>query len=146
MSFTSPNNLLSIFQAELLTAQGEVSKRESELSSSEAEVSRLKVELEATREQMVGAAAVAVDVEVRVGVPVWYLVRPSSMMTSSNGNIVRITGPLCGESTGNWWILLTKASDAELWCFLWSAPEQMVEKTIDMPVIWYAIALIMTSL
>ena len=35
--------------------------------------------------------------------------------------------PLCGEFTGQRWIPLTKASDAELWCFLWSAPEQMVE-------------------
>ena len=45
------------------------------------------------------------------------------MMTSSNGNIFRITGPLWGEFTGHQWIPLTKASDAELWCFLWSAPE-----------------------
>ena len=43
-------------------------------------------------------------------------------MTSSNGNIFRVTGPLCGEFTGHRWIPLTKASDAELWCFLWSAP------------------------
>ena len=43
------------------------------------------------------------------------------MMTSSNGNIFRVTGPLCGEFTGHRWIPLTKASDAELWCFLWSA-------------------------
>ena len=28
---------------------------------------------------------------------------------------------------GHRWIPLTKASDAELWCFLWSAPEQAVE-------------------
>ena len=27
-----------------------------------------------------------------------------SMMTSSNGNIFRVTGPLCGEFTGNRWI------------------------------------------
>ena len=40
----------------------------------------------------------------------------------------------------------TKASDAELWCFLWSAPEQMVEWTTEMMVIWDTIALIMTSL
>ena len=33
------------------------------------------------------------------------------MMTSSNGNIFRITGPLCGELTGYRWIPLTKASD-----------------------------------
>ena len=31
-------------------------------------------------------------------------------------------GPLWGESTGDRWIPLTKASDAELWCSLWSAP------------------------
>ena len=33
--------------------------------------------------------------------------------------------------------ILTKASDAKLWCFLWSAPEQTVDQTI---------ALIMTLL
>ena len=44
------------------------------------------------------------------------------MMTSSNGNIFHFTGPLCGEFTGHWCIPLTKASDAELWCLLWSAP------------------------
>ena len=38
----------------------------------------------------------------------------------------------------------TKASDAELWCFLWSTPEQTVEQTIETPVVWEAIALIMT--
>ena len=42
------------------------------------------------------------------------------MMTSSNGNIFRVTGHLWGEFTGHRWILRTKASDAELWCFLWS--------------------------
>ena len=26
------------------------------------------------------------------------------MMTSSNGNIFRVTGPLCGKFTGHWWI------------------------------------------
>ena len=52
------------------------------------------------------------------------------MMMSSNGNIFRITGPLCGESTGHRWIPLTKASNAELWCFLRSVPEQMVEQSI----------------
>ena len=43
-------------------------------------------------------------------------------MTSSNGNVFRVTGPLCGEFTGHRWIPLSKASDAELWCSLWSAP------------------------
>ena len=44
-------------------------------------------------------------------------------MTSSNGNIFRVTGHLGGEFTGPRWIPHTKASDAELWCFLWSASE-----------------------
>ena len=43
------------------------------------------------------------------------------MMTSSNGNIFRVTGPLCGEFTGHRWIPHTKASDAELYCFsIWA--------------------------
>ena len=46
-----------------------------------------------------------------------------NMMTSSNGNIFRVTGHLRWEFTGLRWIPRTKASDAELWCFLWSAPE-----------------------
>ena len=39
-----------------------------------------------------------------------------------------------------------KASDAELWCFLWSAPAPTDEQTMETPVIWDATALIMTSL
>ena len=38
-------------------------------------------------------------------------------MTSSNGNILRVTGHLCGEFTGDRWIPRIKASDAELWWF-----------------------------
>ena len=45
------------------------------------------------------------------------------MMTSSNGKIFHVTGPLCGEFTGHRWISFTKASDAELWYFVWSAPQ-----------------------
>ena len=41
---------------------------------------------------------------------------------------------------------LTKASDAELLCFLWSVLEQTDEQTVDMPVIWDASTLIITSL
>ena len=41
-----------------------------------------------------------------------------NMMTSSNGNIFRVTGHLCGEFTGHRWIPRRKANDAELWCFL----------------------------
>ena len=50
------------------------------------------------------------------------LVRWEIMMTSSNGNIFRVTGHLCGEFTGHRWIPHTKASKAELSCFLWSEP------------------------
>ena len=44
-----------------------------------------------------------------------------------NGNIFRVTGPLWGEFTGHRWIPRTKASGAEIWCFLWSVPEWTVE-------------------
>ena len=57
-----------------------------------------------------------------------------------------VTGPLWGESTGRRWIPLPKAGDAELWCFLWPAPEQTVEQTIETLVIWDTIALIMMLL
>ena len=40
------------------------------------------------------------------------------MMTSWNGIIFRVTDPLCGEFTGHRWIPHTKASDTELWCFV----------------------------
>ena len=42
------------------------------------------------------------------------------MMTSTNGDIFRVTGHLCKEFSDPR-SPHTKASDAELWCFLWSA-------------------------
>ena len=54
-------------------------------------------------------------------------VRYRTMMTSSNGNIFRVTGPLCGKFTGPGEFPAQRASYAELWCFLWSASEQTVE-------------------
>ena len=45
------------------------------------------------------------------------------LMMSSNGNIFRVTGHLCGEFTGPRWIPCTKAGDVDLWCFLWFASE-----------------------
>ena len=51
----------------------------------------------------------------------------TTMITSSNGNIFRVTGHSCGEFTGDRWIPRTKASDAERSCFSWSAPEYTVE-------------------
>ena len=41
----------------------------------------------------------------------------STMMTSSNENIFRVTGPSWRESTGYRWIPFTKAHDAELCYF-----------------------------
>ena len=41
---------------------------------------------------------------------------------------------------------LTKASDAERGCFVWSAPEKTAKQIIETPVIPDTIALIMTSL
>ena len=51
----------------------------------------------------------------RIGLGISYAMRIffDIMMTSSNGNIFRITGTLCGEFTGHRWIPLTKASGAE---------------------------------
>ena len=50
------------------------------------------------------------------------------MMTSSTGNIFRVTGPLWRKHPGHRWIPFTKASEAKLWCFLWCAPEQTIEQ------------------
>ena len=63
------------------------------------------------------------------------------MMVSWYGNFFRVTGPWWGESTGPQWIPLAKASDAELWYVLSSAPEQ----TIKTLVISDAIMLIMNN-
>ena len=75
----------------------------------------------------------------------WHSTYMYYTMTSPNENIFRVTDHLCGEFTGHRWILRTKASDAELWCFLWSAPEWTVELIIVRLVIWDAIAPIMMS-
>ena len=40
------------------------------------------------------------------------------VMTTSNGNIFRVTGHLCGEFIGHRWIPHTKASVADLWYLL----------------------------
>ena len=48
-----------------------------------------------------------------IGANIVYII-PRAMMTSSNGNIFRVTDQ---------WIPLTKASDAELWYFFLSEPE-----------------------
>ena len=53
------------------------------------------------------------------------------MMTSSNGNIFHVTGLMWGETSGHRWFPLTKACDAELWWFLWSATQKTVEQTME---------------
>ena len=68
------------------------------------------------------------------------------MLTSSNGNVFRVAEPLWRESTGHRCIPLSKVVTGSFDCFLWSAPEQTVEKTIETSLIYDAITLIMTSL
>ena len=54
------------------------------------------------------------------------------MMTLTIGNIFRITGLVWRESTGHHRSPVDpphKTSDAEIWCFLWSAPEHTTEQT-----------------
>ena len=53
---------------------------------------------------------------------------PRTIMTPSNGNNFFVTRHLYRESTGHRWIPLTKNSDVELWCFIWSATEQRLSK------------------
>ena len=59
---------------------------------------------------------------------VWYSIYDNSIIASSNGNIFRVTGHLCGEFTGHRWISRTKTSGAKLWCFLWSAPNKLLSE------------------
>ena len=44
------------------------------------------------------------------------------MMTPSNGNIFRVTDPLCGKFTGHRWIPVTKARDTEI---IWFFPNEV---------------------
>ena len=54
----------------------------------------------------------------------WFcLVRYHSSYQACHGDVIKWKHflrywLLCGEFTGRWWIPLTKASDAQLWCFL----------------------------
>ena len=63
------------------------------------------------------------------------------MIMSSNGNIFALPA-LCERNPPV--DPLTKASEAGLWRFLWSVPEQTVEQAIKTPGIRDVIALIMT--
>ena len=70
----------------------------------------------------------------------WFIHVINAMMGWLKHLILMIT-----SSNGPRWVPQTKASDAELWCLLWSAPEYTVECTIVRLVIWDPIAPIMTS-
>ena len=43
---------------------------------------------------------------------------------------------MCGESTGH-----ERAGNAELCYFLWYAPGQTIEHTVELPVLWDAVTL-----
>ena len=59
--------------------------------------------------------------------PFWFLLTIRHHLSSLCRDDVIKWKHLCGEFTGHRWIPRTKASDAELWCFLWSAPGWTVE-------------------
>ena len=61
-----------------------------------------------------------------------------------NGTFSALLPPCVGN--GHRWIPLKKASSAELWCFLWFVPGQIIEQAIETPVIWDAMELILTLL
>ena len=71
----------------------------------------------------IGDCPYCVISNINVWSPVRRMLWSTSTMTSSNGKIFRVTGHLCGEFTGPRWTPRTKASDVEIWCFLWSAPK-----------------------
>ena len=53
----------------------------------------------------------------------------NNMMTSVNGNIFCFTGPFVSGIHRSPLNSPRKGSDAELWCVLWSVPEQTAEQT-----------------
>ena len=67
------------------------------------------------------------------------------MMTSSNGNIFRVASLSCGEFTGHRWIPRTQAMTQSFDIFFDLRMNQQLSNDM-MPMIWDAIALIMTSL
>ena len=64
-----------------------------------------------------------------------------AMMTSSNGNIFRVTDSLWGEFAGHRWVPLTKASNADLWCFFYLRLHKWLNKQSRRqwfkPPLWY---------
>ena len=58
------------------------------------------------------------------------------VMTSSYRNILPVTGPLWGESTGGF--PAQRLVTQNFVVFLWFAPEQTVEQSVELPVLWDA--------
>ena len=52
----------------------------------------------------------------------------SCKLLALQNNVVSSANKIEGEFTGHRWIPLSKARDAELWCFLWSAPDKRLSK------------------
>ena len=71
---------------------------------------------------------------------------PNCMIASSNGNDFRVTGLVWGESTGHRWIHLTKAREAELLCFLWSASEHDVTVMGGLSVWQFAVVVVFSGM
>ena len=61
----------------------------------------------------------------------WSIFFVSHMMILWHRNDFHITGPLWGESTGDWWIPLTRTSNVEIRCIC-CLPEQAVEQNVDL--------------
>ena len=70
-----------------------------------------------------------------------HLISGFNMMTSSNGSFFRVTGPREGIHRSPVFSP-HNACDAGLWLFIWSAPGQTFEQTIETPVIWHIVALV----
>ena len=69
-----------------------------------------------------------------------------SMMTSSNGNIFRVTGPLCGEFTGPGEFPTQRPVTQSFDVFFDLRLNKWLSKQLQRLVIWDASKLIMTSL
>ena len=65
-------------------------------------------------------------------------------MTQSNGNIFRVTGPLCGEFTGHRWIPTQRPVTRSFDAYFDLRLNKILSK--ERLVIWDAIVLIMVSL
>ena len=69
-----------------------------------------------------------------------YVVAISSIHSWWRHHMETFSGLLCGEFAGHQCIPGAKASDAELWCFLWSASEPTIEQRYETPVIGHRVS------